>query len=122
MKILTLITITFLGLFFSGCLEDNDLGEPPSATLSASPTQGTAPLTVDFSFSVDNSGYTIKKIEWDFDGDGIYEESTTISANGYGASHIYTSAGSYDPGVKVIFNENEASSYDWLDFQNINVQ
>ncbi|NOG53262.1 MAG: S8 family serine peptidase [Planctomycetes bacterium] len=54
--------------------------EPPVANLSATPLSGDAPLLVDFnaSSSYDPDG-TIVDFSWDYDGDGVYDESTGAS-------------------------------------------
>jgi PKD repeat protein len=54
---------------------------PPFGGLEASPLTGPGPLNVSFdaSASLDLDG-TIVKYEWDFDGDGVYDQSTgTVS-------------------------------------------
>jgi PKD repeat protein len=64
--------------------------QAPVAILSASPTQGDAPLTVTFnaSGSYDPDGTPIT-YQWDFDDDG------TIDASGATATHTYTVAAGY---------------------------
>lgn len=72
-------------------------GQPPQAVLSAAPTQGQAPLTVDFSAagSSDPDG-SIAAYTWIF-GDGS-------SGSGATASHTYTSPGSYTAQLRVTDN------------------
>lgn len=66
--------------------------DPPTASLSASPSSGDAPLSVTFDAtgSSDSDG-SIVKFEWDFDGDGVYD--------GYGQEqqpvHVYPTPGSF---------------------------
>ncbi|WP_211266848.1 LamG-like jellyroll fold domain-containing protein [Nonomuraea candida] len=63
---------------------------PPSAVVSASPTSGAAPLTVNFSAagSTDADGDPIT-YAWDLDGDGELDDSTSATP-----SHTYTQPGS----------------------------
>ncbi len=70
---------------------------PPIAAISAIPTSGTAPLTVDFdgSGSFDPDLDPIVSYEWDLDGDGQYDDATGIIAQ-----WIY-GAGSHTAGVRV---------------------
>jgi len=67
---------------------------PPTAVAAATPTSGTAPLTVTFSStgSSDPDG-TISSVSWDY-GDG----SPVASADG---GHTYQAAGSYDATLTV---------------------
>lgn len=70
---------------------------PPVVTASAQPSNGQVPLSVNFTVSAtDNEG--IGKYEWDFEGDGIYDQSSTTSGN---TSHIYTTVGTYYPKLRV---------------------
>ncbi|HEY8371949.1 MAG TPA: PQQ-dependent sugar dehydrogenase [Pseudonocardiaceae bacterium] len=68
----------------------------PTATLTAGPTSGAAPLTVHFdaSGSSDADGDEIS-FAWDFDGDG------TDDAHGPTATHTYTTNGSYQAKLTV---------------------
>jgi len=59
---------------------------PPQAEFSASPTEGDAPLTVDFS---DESTGNISYWEWDFDDDGV------VDSTEQNPSHTYVEAGVY---------------------------
>lgn len=76
----------------------------PVAVASATPTSGTAPLTVSFdgSDSTDFDGSVVGG-GWDFDGDGTYdvwadEELTHVTA----ASHEYTAPGVYNAKLRVV--------------------
>ncbi len=70
---------------------------PPVVSLSADPQSGYAPLTVNFTASAyDPDGNEITEYEWDFDGDG-YADLTTTEPQ---ASWIYYFPGSYLATVK----------------------
>jgi len=71
----------------------------PIAMASADPTEGYAPLTVEFSAagSYDPDG-TIEKYEWDLDNDGIFEDFTDTEG---AASHEYTAEGTYTAVLQV---------------------
>jgi PKD repeat protein len=71
---------------------------PTLNSFSADPVTGDAPLQVDFTVSASDSDGYIVSYEWDFDGDGIYDDDTeTVSDN----VHIYSSPGSYSAKVKI---------------------
>lgn len=70
-------------------------GGAPVAVISASPTSGPAPLTVNFSGAGStDSGGSIAGYEWNF-GDG------SALAAGVTASHVYTVGGAYTASLKV---------------------
>lgn len=79
---------------------------PPVADIQATPTEGNAPLLVDFSAeaSYDPAG-TIVETEWDFDGDGLFNETgtqeETAHNNGAPGNIDYPDVGSYDATVRV---------------------
>ncbi len=72
---------------------------PPSITsLTATPDSGFASLMVDFTATASDPDGFIAIYEWDFDGDGTYDEDTgTVSSTYY----IYTNAGTYNTRVRV---------------------
>ncbi len=78
---------------------DSFLGnEPPQAAVSASPSSGPAPLTVDFDASAshdaeDGSSLTFA---WDFDNDGNFDD-----ASGSMPSHVFTESGAHLVRVQV---------------------
>src|SRR5438445_644392 len=76
---------------------------PPVAVAKATPTSGSAPLTVQFdaSQSSDPDG-TVTAYLWTF-GDG-----TTTSAQN--PSHIYSSTGTYNATLRVTDNDSNTSS------------
>jgi PKD repeat protein len=70
---------------------------PPTAVASASPTSGSAPLTVNFngSGSSDPDGNTIS-YSWDLNGDGTFGDATAANP-----SFTYATAGTYSAVLKV---------------------
>jgi glucose/arabinose dehydrogenase len=71
---------------------------PPTATATASPTTGPAPLTVQFdgtSSSDPDAGDTLT-YAWDLDGDGAFDDSTAVRP-----THTYTAAGTYTTRLRV---------------------
>lgn len=81
---------------------------PPKVELTADPQTGAAPLEVAFdaSGSSDSDG-TIVSFEWDWDGDGTYESNTGTTST---VSHMYTTAGSFDPKLKITDNDGFAAT------------
>ena len=71
----------------------------PVADLSADPTEGDAPLTVNFdaSDSYDDDG-SIVKYEWDWTNDGTYDHDSGTDPT---VSHEYTTAGEYTCKLRV---------------------
>ena len=70
---------------------------PPVAVATASPTSGSAPLTVNFdgSGSSDPDGDPIT-YAWDLNGDGVYDDSTAAKP-----TYTYSTAGTYTVRLKV---------------------
>lgn len=74
----------------------NVLNRPPEVSAGADVTNGEIPLTVNFSVSAtDYEG--IADYKWDFDGDGVDDETTTSTS----IQHIYTEIGTYQARVTV---------------------
>jgi len=71
--------------------------QPPTAVITASPTNGPAPLTVSFdgTGSSDPEGKPLS-YSWDLNGDGTFGDAT-----GPAASYTYTTAGVYHPSLRV---------------------
>ena len=73
-------------------VEDPVVNQPPTAVISATPTDGLAPLTVQF----DGTGSSDPEsgalgYEWDLDGDGAYDDSTEAQpAHTYDDPQDYT--------------------------------
>jgi PKD repeat protein len=72
--------------------------QPPTAVATATPTGGSAPLTVQFDGSGSNDPDPGDSLSyaWDLDGDGQYDDSTAVAA-----SHTYTSQGEYTASLRV---------------------
>jgi glucose/arabinose dehydrogenase len=72
--------------------------QPPVAVANATPTTGSAPLTVQFDGTNSNdpdAGDTLS-YAWDLDGDSAYDDSTAISP-----SYTYSSNGTYIASLRV---------------------
>jgi glucose/arabinose dehydrogenase len=71
--------------------------QPPTAVITAAPTNGPAPLTVSFdgTGSTDPEGKPLT-YSWDLNGDGTFGDAT-----GPTASYTYTTTGIYHPGLRV---------------------
>jgi glucose/arabinose dehydrogenase len=71
--------------------------QPPTAAVTASPTNGPAPLTVSFdgTGSSDPEGQPLS-YSWDLNGDGTFGDAT-----GPTASYTYASVGVYHPSLRV---------------------
>lgn len=68
----------------------------PSVSANASPVSGVGPLTVNFDGSATDDG-SIVSWQWDFEGDGTYDYSSTTSP---AAAHTYNDAGVYVAALK----------------------
>ncbi len=77
-------------------------GNPPVATASLSPSNGPIPLLVNFTGSGTDSDGTIAKFEWDFDGNGTFDFTSTTTGN---TTHTYDTAGTYNAVFRVTDNE-----------------
>jgi glucose/arabinose dehydrogenase len=71
--------------------------QPPTAAITANPTNGPVPLTVNFdgTASSDPEGNALS-YSWDLNGDGTFGDAT-----GATASYTYTAAGVYHPSLRV---------------------
>ncbi|MGA1826243.1 MAG: PKD domain-containing protein [bacterium] len=70
----------------------------PTASASANPTTGNAPLTLNFFGTATDPDNNIVLYEWDFEGDGVYD---WYSSNNGNTSHIYNAAGIYSASFRV---------------------
>jgi serine protease len=75
-------------VFTLGCGDDDDEGGfEPVAIISATPSEGPAPLTVTFDGSASQTSSTSREYQWDL-GDGTFDDRETFQ-------HIYTVPGYY---------------------------
>ncbi len=77
-------------------IEAKALGAP-LANAGASITSGAAALNVSFTGRGSDNG-SIVKFEWDFDGNGIYDYSSTLTGD---VEHTYTTPGSFNAILRV---------------------
>ncbi|MBI2447249.1 MAG: PKD domain-containing protein, partial [Candidatus Omnitrophica bacterium] len=87
---------------YSSQVNATPMSNPPTASASATPTSGTAPLTVSFTGTGTDDG-SITKYEWDFDGNGTYDWSSTTGGN---TVKVYSSAGTWAATLRVTDNDN----------------
>ncbi|MBD3176643.1 MAG: PKD domain-containing protein, partial [Armatimonadia bacterium] len=81
----------------------------PTATLGATPTTGTAALTVTFNGSgVDNNGGSITEYRLDFQGDGTADWSGTSAPTDL--TYTYAAAGTYLPKLTVVDSQGLSDS------------
>ena len=80
--------------------------QPPTAVITASPTNGPAPLTVSFdgTGSSDPEGKPLS-YSWDLNGDGTFGDAT-----GSTASYAYTTAGVYHPSLRVTDDQDASDT------------
>nr|WP_320011074.1 PKD domain-containing protein [uncultured Desulfobulbus sp.] len=79
----------------------------PTATAHATPLSGNVPLKVNFTGSGYDPNGSIVLYEWDFDGDGAFDYSSTVSGD---TTHTYETSGTFDATFKVTDNEGNFSS------------
>src|SRR4029453_3066171 len=80
---------------------------PPTAVATASPTNGAAPLTVNFDGSGSSdpdAGDTIS-YSWDLNGDGTFGDATVAKP-----SYTYSAAGTYSAVLKVTDNHGASTN------------
>lgn len=70
----------------------------PTASALASPTNGNAPLNVNFNGTATDPDNNVVLYEWDFDGDGTYDWSSPTTGT---TSHTYNAAGTHVAGFRV---------------------
>ena len=80
---------------------------PPVALPRAYPTSGEPPLTVTFFSDGEDVDGSPRYFDWDFDGDGVYDEHLLASMN---TSYTYTQPGDYQATLKVTDNEGLAGT------------
>lgn len=77
-------------------------GATPVATASLNPSNGAAPLTVDFTGTGSDRDGTIAKFEWDFQGDGTFDFTSTTTGT---TRFTYNSPGTYNALFRVTDND-----------------
>ena len=80
---------------------------PPTATADVQPSNGAVPLTVQMIGSGSDVDGHIVLYEWDFDGDGTYDWSSTTTGN---TSHTYTEVGTFNAVFRVTDNEGATAT------------
>jgi PKD repeat protein len=83
----------------------------PVAEFAADDTTGVAPHTVDFEFVEITTGVTYVQWEWDFDGDGTFDDT------GETVTKTYSAIGSYDVTLRVtddLGNTNSQTKSDYI--------
>lgn len=79
----------------------------PTVTATTNVASGNVPLTVTLgATATDPKNKTFTLWEWDFEGDGIYDYTDTADA---AVSHVYDTAGSYYPTVRVTTEDGRTS-------------
>lgn len=74
-------------------------GAPPTVVAaSITPGDGAAPLAASFSATATASSGKIAKFEWDFNGDGVYDFTSSTTAN---TTYTYTTQGTYTAVLRV---------------------
>ncbi|MBW2561778.1 MAG: PKD domain-containing protein, partial [Deltaproteobacteria bacterium] len=115
-----------IGVYYYGGAENYEiLPPPPVADFTASPTSGTAPLTVQFT---DTSTNTPTSWAWDVDNDGVVDYTTQNPQHTYSSSGTYTvkltatNAGGSDTEIKtdyitvtatIFYDDFEAAFTGW---------
>ncbi len=74
---------------------------PVITAFSAAPATGTVPLLVDFTAQASDPDGAVVAFEWDFDGDGTFDENTGAVSS---ASHIYSNEGACNVRLKITDN------------------
>lgn len=77
-------------------------GNPPTATASVNPSNGAVPLAVNFTGSGTDKDGTIVKFEWDFEGDGVFDHTSTTTGN---VAHTFSAEGTFNALFRVTDNE-----------------
>ena len=102
-------------------------GPPPALSLRASVREGKVPLQVTLSIDCqETSPYTIDRFEWSFGEDKLVNltsrplgsgevTATTLASE----SHDYTEAGTYSPKAQVLFKQNDAGAWAYLDLKGL---
>lgn len=76
-------------------------GNAPTAIANATPSNGPVPLNVNLTCTGSDKDGTIAKYEWDFEGDGVFDYSSTTSGS---TGHVYTAVGTVTAVCRVTDN------------------
>ena len=79
----------------------------PTATASVDPSNGGTPLSVNFTGSGSSATGTIVKYEWDFQGDGIFDYTSTTTGN---TSFTYSQPGTFSAVFRVTDSFNQTAT------------
>lgn len=77
------------------------VGTPPTVSSGATPTTGSAPLTVRFRATATDPDGTVASYQWDFDGDGTVDWESAVDGN---ATHVYSEPGAFGAALRVTDN------------------
>lgn len=77
---------------------------PPTATLVSSVDSGYPPLKVEFTPNASDSDGEVVKFEWDFNGDGIIDETATKAER---KTYTFSLSGTYNSLLKVTDNKGK---------------
>jgi PKD repeat protein len=81
---------------------------PPTASFTALPNPAAVGVAVAFDATASaDTGGTIAKYEWDFDGDGTFETDSLADAT---TDHIYAASGLYFVGLRVTDNDGSSTT------------
>ncbi|GAB4249263.1 PKD domain-containing protein [Deferrisoma sp.] len=80
---------------------------PPTATADVVPSNGAVPLTVQLLGSGSDPDGSIVLYEWDYEGDGTFDYSSTTSGN---TSHTYDTPGEYQAVFRVTDNSGQSAT------------
>jgi len=75
---------------------------PIVSSLTATPSSGSAPLTSTLSAAASDQNGSIVQYEWDFDGDGNFDQNTGATSS---VVYTYNTGGNFMPRVKVTDND-----------------
>ncbi len=88
------------------------VGTLPTVELTANPESGPKPLEVDFTTMAADNG-TIEDYEWDFDGDGLFNEADNAELGQHGVANptiTYSSSGSFNATVRVTDDDSNTAT------------
>ncbi|AGA90526.1 PDK repeat-containing protein [Thioflavicoccus mobilis 8321] len=80
---------------------------PPTASADVNPSNGPVPLTVTLAGTGSDSDGTIVRYEWDFEGDGIYDFSSTTTGI---TTHTYAAEGTFQAIFRVTDNSGNTAT------------